>query len=603
MENDYKFKVNLGGMIDILSNHLYSSPDVFVRELLQNGIDAISARIHSDKNFNENDAKIEIEVEKGKKILFRDYGTGLTEDEIHSFLSVIGQSSKYDIENKHSSGDYIGRFGIGLLSCFMVTDYICVRTCSYKTPDKTLEWRGMADGTYTITETDEKISVGTEIIILNNKKSGAGEVIDDYYDADNIANLVYYYGLFLKYPVYILDGEERTRLNLKFDFDTTRNKDVCMNLGKTFLGEDFLDCFILKSKKGLFSGIAYVLPYPVSANVKNMHRIYLKNMLLTESGERLLPEWAFFIRCIINTNNLKPTSSREDFYDDDALEQAREEIGECIADYLERLDLENKDMLYEIVRIHNLAVKSVIASTDGMDNILLPYIMLETSLGEMTCREISDFGGQAFYTTDVNQFKQLAPLYSQRNELLINAGYVYETAIVMKLAEMSINTDIEKLTDSDIDFMLDDSEFDSDPAADMLLSVAARVLKKYDCKVQLKEFRPFDIPALYTINEKAYQQRQIKRSMEAANEVFSDMLSFFEEDIKSSSDGKNGAKACLYLNTNNLVIRKLIESSDRERMGCYIEILYVQSLLSGHFPLIHDEMKALNENLYRLMQF
>lgn len=44
MDNNFKFKVNLGGMIDILSNHLYSSPNVFVRELLQNCTDAISAR-------------------------------------------------------------------------------------------------------------------------------------------------------------------------------------------------------------------------------------------------------------------------------------------------------------------------------------------------------------------------------------------------------------------------------------------------------------------------------------------------------------------------------------------------------------------------------
>lgn len=597
MDKDYKFKVNLGGMIDILSNHLYSSPDVFVRELLQNGTDAISARISADKNFTENNAKIEIEVTNGEKIVFRDNGTGLNEDEIHRFLSVIGQSSKYDIENNRASGDYIGRFGIGLLSCFMVTDFICVRTCSYKEPDKTLEWKGMADGTYTITEIDEKIPVGTEIIIMNNKAEKDSEVVDEYYNIDNIANLVYYYGLFLRYPVYTVSGDERTRLNLKFDFDTVKNKEVCMNMGKTFLGEDFLDCFTLRSESGLFSGIAYVLPYPVSANVHNMHRIYLKNMLLTESGEKLLPEWAFFIRCIINTNNLKPTSSREDFYEDEALEKARNEIADCIADYFELLDLRNKELLYEIVRIHNLAVKSVIASADGMDDILLPYIMFETSLGEMTGKEITEFGGTAFYTVDVNQFRQLAPLYSQRSELLINAGYVYENSILMKLADQSRDTDIEKLTDSDIDFMLDDSDFDGDPAAEKLLSIASRVLKKYDCKAAIKEFRPFEIPALYTINEKAYQARQIRRSKESANEIFMDMLSSFEAEIDSS------AIACLYLNTNNLIIRRLIDSDDRERISCYIEILYVQSLLSGHFPLLHDEMKTLNENLYKLMEF
>lgn len=597
MDKDYKFKVNLGGMIDILSNHLYSSPDVFVRELLQNCTDAISARTSADSNFSEADGKVEIEVTDGKKIIFRDNGTGLNEEEIHKFLSVIGQSSKYDIENNRANGDYIGRFGIGLLSCFMVTDYICVRTRSYKSPDTVLEWKGMADGTYTIEKINDEIEIGTEIIIENNKKEKDSDVVDDYYNCDTIANLVYYYGLFLKYPVYTVNGGERTRLNLKFDFDAVKNKELCMSMGKTFLGEEFLDCFTLKSPSGLFSGIAYVLPYPVSANVRNMHRIYLKNMLLTESGERILPEWAFFIRCIINTNSLKPTSSREDFYEDDTLGKARNEIADCIADYFEDLDFNNKNMLYEIVRIHNLAVKSVLSSSDGLDDILLPYIMFETSLGEMTGKEITEFGGTTFYTIDVNQFRQLAPLYAQRSELLINAGYVYENAILTKLADSSIDTDIEKLTDTDIDFMLDDSDFDGDLAAEKLLTIASRILKKYDCKAALKEFRPFDIPTLYTINEKAYEARQIRRAKESANEVFMGMLSSFEEEISSST------VACLYLNTNNLIVRKLIDCEDKEKIRCYIEILYVQSLLSGHFPLLHNEMKILNENLYKLMMF
>ena len=597
MEKDFKFKVNLGGMIDLLSNHLYSSPDVFVRELLQNCTDAIRARTTLDRDFNENDAAVEITVERGKKIVFRDNGTGLTEDEIHRFLSVIGQSSKYDIENNRSNGDYIGRFGIGLLSCFMVTEQITVRTCSYKTPEKPLEWRGMADGTYTITECADTLPVGTEIIIVNNKKDVSDELISDYYDPDNIANLIYYYGLFLKYPVYLLDGDDRTRLNLKFDLNTMKNKELCMNMGKTFLGEDFLDCFMLRSPTGLFSGVAYILPYPVSASAHNMHRIYLKNMLLTENGQKLLPEWAFFIRCIINTNELKPTSSREDLYEDEALDRARDELADCIADYFEGLDLHNQKLLYDIVRIHNLAVKSVIASSDGMDDILMPYISFETSLGYMTGKEITEFGGMAFYTLDINQFAQLAPLYTQRNELLINAGYVYENAIIMKLAEKSRDTDIEKLNETDIDLMLDDSELDGDPAVERLLSAASRILKKYDCKAAVKEFRPFDIPVLYTINEKAYESRQIKRSKENANDVFSDMLTSFENELGS------GAKACLYFNTNNLIIRKLLDNDDREKTECYIEILYVQSLLSGHFPLLNNELKTLNENLYKLMEF
>ena len=48
-KEEYRFKVNLGGMIEILSDHLYSSPDVYIRELLQNGVDAIVAREKKDE--------------------------------------------------------------------------------------------------------------------------------------------------------------------------------------------------------------------------------------------------------------------------------------------------------------------------------------------------------------------------------------------------------------------------------------------------------------------------------------------------------------------------------------------------------------------------
>lgn len=592
--NDYTFKVNLGGMIELLSEHLYSSPNVFVRELLQNATDAVSARILADNAYDPKSAVIEIEVEPERRIVFRDNGTGLTEDEIHRFLSVIGQSSKYDLGHKLAEGDYIGRFGIGLLSCFMVSDTIIVRTKSYRTPDITLEWHGNADGTYTITSADDLPSVGTEIILEYNADA-TKDSASAYFHADEIANLVYYYGLFLKYPVYVIDGDNRTRLNLQMKLDADKNKALCLKTGKMFLGDDFLDCFNLRSPTGLFSGIAYVLPYPVAATTHNMHRIYLKNMLLTENGEKLLPEWAFFIKCMINTDRLTPTSSREDFYENEALSTARDEIAECIADYLEGLEIHNDKLLREIVSVHSLAVKSVIASDDGLSDILLPYVNFETSLGILSAREISEFGTSAFYTTDINQFRQLAPLYTQRSELLINAGYVYEAPIIRKLADKSFETDIEMLTDADIELILEDSDEDDDEKLSAFLHEAERVLRKYDCKPAVKQFRPTDIPALYTINEDAVQTRQIRRSKETVTGVFSDMLSSFEEDLHSK------ARSCLYFNTNNLVVKKLLDSGASDKTRASIEILYVNALLSGHFPLLHDEMKTLNENLYLLL--
>ncbi len=89
----YRFQVNLGGIIDLLSNHIYSSPQVFVRELLQNAVDAITARRLSEPG-HVGEVRIELPAtEAGRpSLVFTDNGTGLTEDEIHRFLATIGET-------------------------------------------------------------------------------------------------------------------------------------------------------------------------------------------------------------------------------------------------------------------------------------------------------------------------------------------------------------------------------------------------------------------------------------------------------------------------------------------------------------------------------
>ena len=166
MADPFIFKVNLGGMIDILANHLYSSPDVFVRELLQNGTDAISGRMLKHPSFQN--GRITIRIQPGKTLSFQDNGIGLTESEIHQFLAVIGQSSKHDLQTGRILEDYIGRFGIGMLSCFMVTDQILMRTRSAEHPEHAYEFKGNPDGTYHITEITD-CAVGTEVQISAKK--------------------------------------------------------------------------------------------------------------------------------------------------------------------------------------------------------------------------------------------------------------------------------------------------------------------------------------------------------------------------------------------------------------------------------------------------
>ena len=70
-------------------------------------------------------------------------------------------------------------------------------------------------------------------------------------------------------------------------------------------------------------GVAFVLPYTPNLAAKRTHRVYLKNMLLSEEADDLLPEWAFFVKAVVNVNDLRPTASRESFYEDEKLDDAR----------------------------------------------------------------------------------------------------------------------------------------------------------------------------------------------------------------------------------------------------------------------------------------
>ena len=137
---DRTFQVDLRGVVDLLSHHLYGSPRVYVRELLQNAVDAITARRAA-----EPDAPALVRIEPPEltgdgTLRVHDTGIGLTEAQVHELLATIGRSSKRD-ELGFARHEFLGQFGIGLLSCFLVADEIRVLTRHGDEP--TVRWTGL----------------------------------------------------------------------------------------------------------------------------------------------------------------------------------------------------------------------------------------------------------------------------------------------------------------------------------------------------------------------------------------------------------------------------------------------------------------------------
>ena len=589
-QEPYLFQVNLGGMIDILSNHLYSSPEVFVRELLQNAVDAIAA-----KGRHSEDDRVTLTLAQAAdgrtQLTFADTGTGLTEAEIHRFLAVIGQSSKHDLESGRNSGDFIGRFGIGLLSCFLVSDCIRVQTRSVKAPEQSLEWCGHPDGTYTIGPCEMLSAPGTQVILT--PKAGC----EEYFTAERLAKLVRYYGLPLPVPILLKasDGSV-TRLNPPFPTADTPFAQV-MQLGEALFQKQFLSYIPLNSKSGLFSGVAYILADETAPTVQSAHRIYLKNMLLTENGSRLLPKWAFFLRVFLNAEGLQPTASREDFYENELLLQARRELSDCITEYLRHIARTDGALLQRIVRVHRLAVQSVAVEDDVLLRAFFPYLTFETSLGNVTGSWLLECGMPISYTPYIDEFRQLSALSAARHMLLVNAGYTYTAELLERITLIDPEISVTVMKAERLDSLLDEPELPDPAAALRLLAEANEFLAGCDCAASYKRFRPESLPVLYSVNEDALLLRDIQRSMEQADALFQGMLGAF------ASEYREEATARLYLNTDNPLIRRMLQVTDTEKLRCCIEILYVQALLTGGHAMRRNEMELLNQDLLKLLNW
>lgn len=585
MAEENRFKVNLRGMIDILSNHLYSSPDVFIRELLQNGTDAISARKLYDKKFDNGTVTIEPKIINGKKtIIFSDNGIGLSYDEINKFLAVIGQSSKRDIITGKISEEFIGRFGIGLLSCFMVTNQIRLTTHSAKTGEY-LEWIGTPDGVYKINRL-ENCPDGTSFYIELTPKA------EEYFEVDRIVELVRYYGLPLPFPIMLKNEDGLTRINTVVDYNSDMH-DSIMSFGKDLFGIDFMDYVPLNSPTGLFSGVAYILPYRIAATTKGNHRIYLKHMLLTENGTALLPEWAFFLRCFINTNSLRPTASREDFYEDEVLETAKDEIGECIKNYLMSLSQTNPDMLRKMVTIHNLAIKSMAIDNDELFDIFIDYLEFETTSGIMTGSQLKNLDEPFTFSFDIDKFKQYSPIFSAQNNLLVNAGYVYDDRLMIKLIK-NYELQAEELDEEMFMQTLEDIPQSEYSEYRNFLDTANEALEAFDCQAEIKAFQPYELSALYVMDEQAELFRQILRAKENSDSIFADIYDAFAEEIDDNHT------TTLVFNAENTLIQKLKDISEIQLLHI-VKILYVQSLLLGHYPLRNNEIMIMNQSIEGLI--
>ncbi|RJD44309.1 HSP90 family protein [Listeria monocytogenes] len=599
MENySHRFQVNLAGMIDILSNHLYDEKDVYIRELLQNATDAIRARKKIDSTL---EGKIHASLtgdNNEKTLIVEDNGIGLTEDEVHAFLATIANSSKGEKNfDGESSNDFIGRFGIGLLSCFIVSDEIVMISTSQK-DGGTTEWRGKADGTYSVRkiETDTR-EPGTQVYL----RLRAG--LEDHPECEDVEYLITTlkkYGSSLESNIIVeMNGleEEINSWTKQFsDKETlsTLSREQIIQYGEYILGTHFQDYFLIENESGRTFGIAYMIPHAVQMNAIRKNTVFLNKMFVTSEANNILPDWSFFAKCVIWTDELQPVASREAFYKNERLTSVASELGVALKKGIETLP---EEALMKLLATHYLGFQALASEDAPFLKLIYPYLPVRTLNGEEKLGDIIAKNDVIYYTYSVDDFRQIKDIARSSGMTLINGGYSYDSPILAQLSYFVEGTEFILIEPEEMTDKLRPMTGDEEQAYQPILTEMNSMMVEFDTDVLIKHFEPKDLPIIFIHSTATQELRELERAVEETNSVFSDILESIQKEQEPAP------LAHLYLNLDNELIKRLFTSGKTvKELSVIVNVLYIQALLLGHYPLKRKEMVLMNQNMLRILE-
>lgn len=578
----YAFQVNLKGMIALLSEHLYSDPNTFIRELLQNAVDAITAIRYLDEE-HAGEIRVTLPNEADGSFVFQDNGIGLKEEEIHRFLSVIGESSKG--KDLNEAKDFIGKFGIGLLSCFVVSDEIVVETCS-ALEKIAWRWTAQTEGDYKIERMDEKIPFGTRVIL--KPKAQFKHIFEYAYFKGKLKH----YGDALREKVVLQKGEMQDVLNTQQPaWLNSSDRGILLEVGKDTFNVNFLDAVPFHTAHGDCTGVLYILPFKTQFSSKQHHRVYLKRMFLSEEDQSLLPNWAFFVRMLVNTEGLSATASRESLMKNELLQKTRKEIAVALKDYLKNCKAIDPSIYSRIIQTHFLHLKAFALEDNDFLDIFLDDIPFETNRGQRNFREIRQFQQTVYYSADFEDFKQIDRMADTQGILLINGSYTFDTELLKKIATRYPDLSIKAMLPSELVGTFVDLDAEQLKRLSTFKDLVQQILDEHGCALEIKHFRPHDTPAIYTKTEQSNVEQTVNQLKADANP--------FARVLKSAA--KPRQRPILCLNVDNELVQQIASVTDRYLLQSIVEVLYVQAMILGKYNVQEKEMKILNNALKNLI--
>ena len=362
-----EFQAEARQLLQLMIHSIYSTKEVFLRELIANSSDALdklrlAAYQDKDLEVDTSDLHIELAVDAvdpaARTLTVRDNGIGMSHDEVVDLIGTIAKSGTGELlakldqarqsDGDESPADLIGQFGVGFYSTFMVADRVELTTRKAGS-HLGVHWESTGEGSYEISDVDDAPQ-GTEVV-LHLKPADPENGLQDYTDPAVVRGIIRRYSDFITWPIRmagiatpakgedddVVTGSVSETINSRRALWTRPQSEVSAEEYAEFyrhVSHDWTEPLetIRLSAEGTFEYQALLfLPQHAPADLfmrdaKRGVQLYVKRVFIMDNCEALIPEYLRFVKGVVDASDLSLNISREILQQDRQIELIRKRL-------------------------------------------------------------------------------------------------------------------------------------------------------------------------------------------------------------------------------------------------------------------------------------
>jgi len=333
--------IHTQNIFPIIKKSLYSDHEVFFRELVSNGVDAIQklkmVGYAGETELGDFQPEINITIDKEKRTLsITDNGIGMTADEVKKYINQVAFSSAEEFIQKYQGGDQplIGHFGLGFYSAFMVAQQVEIDTLSYKKDAEAVHWTCSGSPEFSLASS-ERSERGTTVILTLLE----GE--EEYLDPQRIRQLVKKYCDFMPVPIK-LDGEIINRQKAIWRESasnlTAEDYQEFYRYLYPFQEEPLLWVHLQTDYPFLLNGILYFPKLQPDIDVtRSQIKLFCNQVYVSDHCEEIIPRFLLPMRGVIDSPDIPLNVSRSALQMDRTVRRIGDFIAKKVGDRLQEL--------------------------------------------------------------------------------------------------------------------------------------------------------------------------------------------------------------------------------------------------------------------------